>query len=131
MVLESEEKAKEMITELDSGKEFAELARDNSLDRISAEKGGDLGWFPNGLYPELDEIAFSLEVGELSQPIPTERGCYLIKVSQKDDSRELDDSQREALKNKALLDWLSGQRENSEIKRHFGPEEYSWAVNHL
>jgi foldase protein PrsA len=132
MLLESEEKAREMITELDSGKDFAELARDSSLDKAAAEKGGDLGWFPKGLYPELDEIAFNLEIGELSQPIPTGNGYHLIiKVLEKEDSRELDDSQREALKNKALLDWFSEERENSKIERHFSSKEYSWAINHL
>ena len=131
IMLESEEKAKEIASQLNNGGDFAELAKENSLDKISGEKGGDLGWIPCGLLsPELEEVVFSLDLNTVSQPISVQEMYHLLMVSEKKDA-ELEDSQREALKSNALPNWLSSQRKNSVVKYHFGPEQYSWVADHL
>ncbi len=58
---------------------FAEAAQKTSDDKITAENGGDLGWFARGqMLPEFSESAFALKKGEISEPIKTAYGYHLI-----------------------------------------------------
>ncbi|MBR5734263.1 MAG: SurA N-terminal domain-containing protein [Desulfovibrionaceae bacterium] len=60
---------------------FAEAAKKSSDDKISAENGGDLGWFTRGqMVPEFEESAFALKEGEFSEPVKTAYGYHLILV---------------------------------------------------
>lgn len=73
--------AKQEITE---GEDFAEVAMDYSEDFASAKNGGDLGWFKKGaMVPEFENAAFSLDPGEMSDPVRTQFGWHLIKVEEK------------------------------------------------
>jgi peptidyl-prolyl cis-trans isomerase SurA len=73
---------------LDNGAEFGLMAKTLSDDKRSAKNNGDLGWItailPNGFY-EFENALYTLEVGEMSQPVRTKIGYHLIK---KTDSRE-------------------------------------------
>ena len=60
---------------------FQELAKETSEDPGSAVNGGDLGWFGrNRMVPEFETTAFSLNPGEISDPIQTKFGYHLIYV---------------------------------------------------
>lgn len=76
---------KEAISIMDSmkqGVEFGKLAKDNSSDRYSAEKNGDLGFFSRGMMVrEFDEAAFRLKVGEVTGPVRTRFGYHIIKLT--------------------------------------------------
>lgn len=62
--------------------DFAELAKANSDDPGSAQNGGDLGWVERGvMVPAFEEAAFSLSVGEVSEPVKTDFGYHLIQVT--------------------------------------------------
>lgn len=62
------------------GEDFAELARVYS-DGPTRESGGDLGWFgPGTMVPEFDEVAFELEIGEVSEPFRTQFGYHIVLV---------------------------------------------------
>jgi len=75
--------ADEIKKMLDEGDDFAELALAYSEDN-SAQAGGDLGWFGKGrMVPAFEEKAFSLDVGEVSEPVRTEFGWHIIKVTDK------------------------------------------------
>lgn len=66
---------------------FADLARDESADRGSANQGGSLGWITRGaLVPEFEEVAFSLPAGQVSDPVRTEFGWHLILVEEAQDA---------------------------------------------
>ncbi len=66
---------------IEAGEDFAAVARDVSQDPATREQGGDLGRFPRGrMRQAFDEVAFLLEVGQLSGPVETERGTHLILV---------------------------------------------------
>ena len=81
---EVRERLLEIQQELLAGRDFAEMAQDYSDDLMSAKKGGDLGFFARGAMIEaFDHIAFSLEIGEISQPVRTEFGYHLIKVEER------------------------------------------------
>jgi peptidyl-prolyl cis-trans isomerase SurA len=63
------------------GANFAELARRYSGDAASAAHGGELGWIERGkLLPEYERAAFGLQIGEISAPVETPMGYYLIQV---------------------------------------------------
>ena len=83
---EAEEKANELLEEaLKSGADFTQLARDNS-DGPSAPKGGDLGFFEEGIMtPKFNDFAFGNEVGHIGL-VETEFGYHIVKV---DDKRDL------------------------------------------
>jgi peptidyl-prolyl cis-trans isomerase C len=84
IIVDSEEKAKELITELDGGADFEELAKANSTDG-AASQGGDLGYFGQGqMVPEFEQAAFAMDVGDHSaDPVKTQFGWHVIKVEDK------------------------------------------------
>ncbi len=75
-------KAEEIRRQLEKGADFAKLATKFSDDKASAAKGGDLGYFTRGkLVPPFEQAAFSMEKGQLSQPVKTDYGYHIIKVT--------------------------------------------------
>ncbi|WP_435641950.1 peptidylprolyl isomerase [Micavibrio aeruginosavorus] len=84
ILVESEDKAKELITKLDGGADFETLSRENSTGP-TAENGGDLGYFTKGdMIPEFSEAAFGLKVGEYTKaPVKTQFGWHVIKLEDK------------------------------------------------
>lgn len=89
ILVETEEKAKEIKEKLANGEDFSELAKENSTDTGSKEKGGDLGFFGTGVMArEFEEAAFTLDLGEISAPVKTEFGYHIIKVEEKKDAQE-------------------------------------------
>lgn len=79
---EAEAQARELAREMAQGASFAELAREHSDDPGSASQGGDLGVVERGvMVPAFEEALFSLEEGQVSQPVETEFGYHLIKVT--------------------------------------------------
>jgi Parvulin-like peptidyl-prolyl isomerase len=106
------EGAQRALISLNSGSDFGKLAWE-----YSPESGGELGWFPRGylLYPEVEEAAFSLEVGGRSEIIQTEIGYHIIEVQAHESAHPLTTDARIALQTKALQDWLSTAIANSQI----------------
>ena len=71
----------EVQEKLAAGESFEELAKVYSKDPGSAQTGGDLGTFEQGMMvPEFDEAVFSMKEGEVSSPVKTEFGYHLIKL---------------------------------------------------
>ncbi|MBI2681352.1 MAG: peptidylprolyl isomerase [Candidatus Solibacter usitatus] len=82
---ESLAKTKELRAKLIAGADFAAMAKTESDDSGSGANGGDLGTFGRGrMVPEFDQIAFTLPVGQISEPVKTRFGYHLIKVEQRD-----------------------------------------------
>ena len=81
ILVESEQKAREIFEKIAHGDDFAKLAREHSKDPGSKERGGDLGYFGKGMMvPQFEEAAFKLAKGEVSQPFQTQFGWHIIKV---------------------------------------------------
>ena len=70
-------------TRLLDGADFAELAATESQDPGSSGRGGDLGFFSNGvMVPAFEEAAFALDKGVVSEPVRSEFGVHLIEVTE-------------------------------------------------
>ncbi|MDX6153426.1 peptidylprolyl isomerase [Marinococcus sp. PL1-022] len=115
ILVESEKEANEIIKELEGGADFAELAKEKSIDTASGESGGELGYFGKGEMTEaFEKAAFDMEVDSISEePVETEHGFHVIKVTGKKDSYdELKDDIKQTLKTEEQKD---GQQVLNEI----------------
>ncbi|MGB2973777.1 MAG: peptidylprolyl isomerase [Candidatus Competibacter sp.] len=81
ILVDSEDKAKEIIAELKKGGNFAELAKAKSSDS-SKDNGGDLGWFtPSMMVPPFAQAVAKMEKGKYSeQPVQTSFGWHVIQL---------------------------------------------------
>ncbi len=81
ILVDTEEKAKELKKKLDEGADFAALAKENSKDPGTKDDGGMLGYFSAGqMVPDFEQAAFALKKGEVSAPVKSQFGWHLIKV---------------------------------------------------
>ena len=82
ILVQTESEAKDILTELKKGADFAELAKTRSIDPSAKEQGGDLGFFTRDeMVPEFSNAAFKLKDGETSPaPVKTQYGWHIIKV---------------------------------------------------
>jgi dolichyl-phosphooligosaccharide-protein glycotransferase len=85
ILVETEEEANSILSEIETGESFEELALKNSKDAGSAPKGGELGWFKRGMMVKpFEDAAFALNTpGEISKPIETQFGWHIIKLVDK------------------------------------------------
>jgi peptidyl-prolyl cis-trans isomerase C len=85
ILVKTEDEGKEVIADIEGGADFAEVAKEKSLDPGSAPNGGDLGFVPKGkTVPEFEEAAFALDVGGIStEPVESQFGWHVIKVEEK------------------------------------------------
>lgn len=124
ILVDSEETALQVLGRLKAGEDFAEVAKEVSQDTSTKERGGDLGWFPRGrMVPEFEEVAFSLPVGELSEPVKTQYGYHIIKVEERDPNRPLDEMALERARAQALDNWLAEQRAAAQVQRMLTPDK--------
>ena len=85
ILVDSEEKAKDLKAQIDGGADFAEVAKANGTDGTAA-RGGELGWFAHGdMVPEFADAAFAMEPGTVSDPVKSAFGWHLIKLEEKRD----------------------------------------------
>jgi parvulin-like peptidyl-prolyl isomerase len=83
-----------------AGEDFAALAREFSEDSATKGNGGDTGFFNRGtMVPAFERAAFSLEPGEVSDPVDTVFGVHIIKLEEREEPRLLPlDDVREQLR---------------------------------
>jgi len=82
ILVDTQEKAAALKAEIDTGADFAELARANSTDG-AAESGGDLGWFgPGMMVKPFEDAVLAMKPGEVAGPVQTQFGWHLIKLAE-------------------------------------------------
>lgn len=121
ILVETEEEAAELRTQLDDGAAFDDLAREHSLDPGSGTNGGDLGWFgPGAMVEAFDEAVQALEPGELSDPVESQFGWHLIRLNETRarEVPELDQVRGQIvaqLQQEIILERIEAVRESAEI----------------
>jgi peptidyl-prolyl cis-trans isomerase C len=81
ILVDTLEEAREIITLLRGGGDFAQLALDRSRDQTTRAEGGDLGYFtPDQVTPAFSRAAFDTPVGQVSAPFRSEYGWHVLKV---------------------------------------------------
>ncbi|MEL7149139.1 MAG: peptidylprolyl isomerase [Pseudomonadota bacterium] len=82
ILVETEEAAAQLVTDLEAGADFAELAKEKSTGP-SGPRGGELGWFGSGaMVAPFEEAVVALEVGAISAPVQTQFGWHVIKLNE-------------------------------------------------
>ncbi len=80
-----------------AGAEFGVLAQQFNDEQRYSDRRGVVAWVPRGAFPDLDETLFSSEHNVLSEPIFSDTGYYLLKVTAGPETREVTEEMREAL----------------------------------
>ncbi|MEE8380810.1 MAG: peptidylprolyl isomerase [Thermodesulfobacteriota bacterium] len=106
-------RAEEIVQKIKKGEDFTSLVRLYSQDS-SAATGGDIGFFKQGeLMPAINEVAFSLYIGEASSVIQTSAGFHIIKVLEKRERQKMTEEER----NKEIWDILYTQNLDDMFKQ--------------
>lgn len=110
ILVADEATAKAVRARLEQGEDFAKVAAEVSTDTGNKDKGGDLGWFGKGaMVPEFEAAAFTLKVGEISEPIKTQFGYHIIQVLAHGDV-PLDAQAYDSARQAAFTKWLTEAR---------------------
>lgn len=123
ILVDSEEKAKEVVGKLDGGAKFEDLVNEYSSGP-SKENGGDLGYFAkNEMVPEFGEAAFALDVGKYTKdPVKTQFGWHIIKVEDRRKRpepkfEEVKPQLEQQLRQQILADLLQKWQKDAKIKK--------------
>ncbi|APH03909.1 foldase protein PrsA [Bacillus weihaiensis] len=133
ILVKDEDTANEVKDKLNAGQDFIELAQEYSTDTASAESGGDLGYFGEGsMVAEFEEAAFSMKVDEVSEPVKTEYGYHIIKVTDIQEASEASFNESKEEITTILTDekmsteypiWLEEKKEEYDVKNYLSRNE--------
>jgi peptidyl-prolyl cis-trans isomerase SurA len=83
-VLDREKLAKSLLARTQGGEDFAKLAKEYSEDAGTRAEGGDLGFIGRDILPKpMEELVFSMRVGDIRGPVRADRGFHVIKLVDK------------------------------------------------
>jgi foldase protein PrsA len=122
ILVDSKDKADAIEARLAKGEDFAAIAKTESSDTGSAQKGGDIGCFPRTaqLVPEFLAAAFAQPVGKPGPPVQTQFGFHVILVTSRTVPRfdDVKDQVAQAMNNgneQKLTDWLKGALDKAKV----------------
>jgi peptidyl-prolyl cis-trans isomerase C len=118
ILVRTEAEANEILTRLQAGEDFATLAA-QSLDVTSQNTGGDLDWFRRYelMEPSLEDIAFSLQPGQIAGPIPTRLGYHIIQTLEIGE-RPIEAVDQAETTRIRFENWLNRRRDTATIERY-------------
>jgi len=123
ILVETEDEAKQAVTRVKGGEDFAKVAGEMSKDPGSKTDGGDLGFFTKDRMVEpFAEAAFKLEPGQISDPVKSQFGWHVIKVEEKrakpaPSFEETKDQVEAYLGRKAQQDLIMSLRKDAKIEK--------------
>ena len=117
ILVATQDEADGLRDQLIAGVDFAELARLHSQDPSTRPAGGDLGWFPQGylLIAEVEAIAFSLQPGDVGDVVKSNLGYHIVQTIDREE-RPLSPDALLLVREQAVINWLSTQRETVEVQ---------------
>ena len=114
ILVATEAEAQDILTALQNGEPFADLARNASTDTSSARNGGELGWATRDTYvAAFADAAFNGNVGEIIGPVQSDFGYHIIQVHARE-VRDLTDTQIQQAKSDTYTTWLSDLRSSDQ-----------------
>ena len=120
ILVATQDLANQIYEQVTGGANFEEVARTSSIDTATAPTGGKLGWFTREQMDEaFADVAFSLEPGQISEPVQTPYGWHIIKVLDKDPDRAMTTAQYTRAQSAAVTDWLEQQRAKADISSEY------------
>lgn len=123
----TEEEANQVLNLLKAGGDFATLAQQYSKDSVTSVKGGDLDWFPRSglLDPALEEAAFALQPGQISNIVRSEFGGQvvyeIVQVVEREAARALSVERLMFLQRQAFKKWLDDKKAQAQIEHFVTP----------
>jgi len=127
ILVDDEAKARELIAQVEKGGKFADLAKANSKDPGSAEKGGDLGWFPpeQMVKPFSDAVA-ALKDGEFTrEPVKSEFGWHVIlrtgvrPTAPPPPFETVKDQLAPSVEQKRVTQYVDNLQKNTKVENHY------------
>ena len=115
ILLMAEGNAQSLLQQIQAGADFATLAE--QYDPITR---GDLGWFPRGylVQPKVEEAAFTLQPGGVSDVIHTDAGYHIIQVIERDANHPLTPDAYATLQHAALQQWIQDRLQASQVETY-------------
>lgn len=120
----------EAVQAMQAGKDFNQACIEYNAEAKFADQNCYVGWVPEGAFPDLDEVLFSIEHDKVSDPIRTREGVYYVKVVGGPEARELTEEMREQVEFQAYRSWVEGlQKEyltDGLLRYNFDSRKYDW-----
>ena len=124
IAIDSEAKANELATQLSQGADFAEIAKQNSIEDNAAQ-GGDLGFIAEAPFPEMQNALTPLSAGATSGVFKGPKGFYIVKVEEKkggnpipfeDIKKDIIDNQLMLKQQQAILDHIEKLKGETKVE---------------
>lgn len=116
ILMETKQQADSIYQMLKEGADFAQLAKERSIDPTVKDNAGDLGFFRWGkMVPEFQEVAFKMKEGEISRPVQTSYGWHIIRLIER---REVEQPPYEEAKT-MIQSKLERQKSERRVKEYF------------
>lgn len=116
IIVSDEALANDLKDQIEAGGDFVALAAANSTDSTTKDKGGDMGWTPEGFLPEAqDSLLFGIDVNQVVV-VPSGSSFYVYQVTEQDPARAIDDDKKPTLAQTDYREWLDGKTEAETIE---------------
>ncbi|MBL7574802.1 peptidylprolyl isomerase [Peptoniphilus asaccharolyticus] len=112
--------------ELAKGADFAQIAKEKSTDKGTAEKGGELGEFSNGMMvKEFEDVVKSIKVGEISDPVESQFGFHIIKLNKFENKKleEVKENIESAVTQQKYKDYLDKLKKDAKVEKFVNVKE--------
>ena len=119
ILVDSQAAAEALLTQIQAGADFGQIAQQSSQDTLTKAAGGDLGWFPRGVLvsKEVEDAAFALQPGQVSGVVQSAFGFHIVQVLARDPSRPVDQDTLAKMQQAAVEQWLAGLRAAAKVER--------------
>jgi parvulin-like peptidyl-prolyl isomerase len=119
ILVDSQAAAEALLTQIQAGADFGQIAQQSSQDTLTKAAGGDLGWFPRGVLvsKEVEDAAFALQPGQVSGVVQSAFGFHIVQVLERDAARPVDQDTLAKMQQAAVEQWLAGLRAAAKVER--------------